>query len=38
MSEPSIVLIGIVGTGAMGQGIAQLAACAGLSVLLYDSR
>ncbi|EJY62580.1 3-hydroxy-acyl-CoA dehydrogenase, partial [Pseudomonas aeruginosa CIG1] len=38
MSEPPIVLIGIVGTGAMGQGIAQLAACAGLSVLLYDSR
>ena len=38
MSEPPIVLIGIVGTGAMGQGIARLAACAGLSVLLYDSR
>ena len=33
MSEPPIVLIGIVGTGAMGQGIARLAACAGLSVL-----
>ncbi len=38
MSEPPIVLIGIVGTGAMGQGIAQLAACAGLLALLYDSR
>ncbi|CAD5109153.1 3-hydroxyacyl-CoA dehydrogenase [Zestomonas carbonaria] len=30
--------IGVVGTGAMGQGIAQVAACAGLDVYLFDSR
>ncbi|MBG7005091.1 3-hydroxyacyl-CoA dehydrogenase [Pseudomonas aeruginosa] len=38
MNEQPLTRIGIVGTGAMGQGIAQLAACAGLSVLLFDSR
>lgn len=30
--------LGIVGTGVMGQGIAQIAAQAGLKVLLYDSK
>lgn len=30
--------IGIVGTGAMGRGIAQIAAQAGLTVLLFDTR
>jgi len=30
--------IGIVGTGAMGRGIAQIAAAAGFPVLLFDSR
>ncbi|MGF6774606.1 3-hydroxybutyryl-CoA dehydrogenase [Paraburkholderia sp. GAS199] len=33
----SIETIGIVGTGAMGRGIAQIAALAGLKVRLYDS-
>src|ERR1700759_3273293 len=33
----SIETIGIVGTGAMGRGIAQIAALAGLSVCLYDT-
>src|SRR5436305_1286595 len=33
----SIETIGIVGTGAMGRGIAQIAALAGLSVRLYDA-
>ena len=28
--------LGIVGTGAMGRGIAQLAAQAGLNVMLFD--
>jgi 3-hydroxybutyryl-CoA dehydrogenase len=32
-----IETIGIVGTGAMGRGIAQIAALAGLTVRLYDS-
>ena len=30
--------IGIVGTGVMGRGIAQIAAQAGIHVVLYDSR
>lgn len=34
--SPSLVL-GIVGTGAMGRGIAQIAAQAGIQVLLYDA-
>lgn len=33
----SIETIGIVGTGAMGRGIAQIAALAGLAVRLYDA-
>jgi 3-hydroxybutyryl-CoA dehydrogenase len=33
----SIATIGIVGTGAMGRGIAQIAALAGLTVRLYDT-
>ncbi|MFM0335873.1 3-hydroxyacyl-CoA dehydrogenase [Paraburkholderia fungorum] len=33
----SIEIIGIVGTGAMGRGIAQIAALAGLTVRLYDT-
>ncbi|MFL6683420.1 3-hydroxyacyl-CoA dehydrogenase NAD-binding domain-containing protein, partial [Paraburkholderia graminis] len=33
----SIETIGIVGSGAMGRGIAQIAALAGLSVRLYDT-
>lgn len=33
----SIATVGIVGTGAMGRGIAQIAAQAGLRVLLYDA-
>src|SRR6201996_842118 len=33
----SIETIGIVGAGAMGRGIAQIAALAGLSVRLYDT-
>ncbi len=32
-----IETIGIVGTGAMGRGIAQIAALAGLDVCLYDT-
>ncbi|SFD65834.1 3-hydroxyacyl-CoA dehydrogenase [Paracidovorax konjaci] len=31
-------IVGIIGTGAMGQGIAQMAAQAGSQVLLFDSR
>ncbi|MCO6056008.1 3-hydroxyacyl-CoA dehydrogenase [Pseudomonas sp. MOB-449] len=38
MSNASIQRIGIVGTGAMGRGIAQVAAVAGLSVSLFDAR
>ena len=30
-------LVGIVGTGAMGRGIAQIAAQAGSQVLLFDT-
>ncbi len=32
------LVLGIVGAGAMGRGIAQIAALAGVRVLLYDSR
>lgn len=35
-SEPSRTKIGVVGAGAMGRGIAQVAATAGHSVVLYD--
>jgi len=43
MSQPTttprpIATIGIVGTGAMGRGIAQIAAQAGLNVKLHDTR
>lgn len=31
-------IVGIVGAGAMGRGIAQVAVLGGLSVLLYDNR
>ncbi|MCC6609163.1 MAG: 3-hydroxyacyl-CoA dehydrogenase [Burkholderiales bacterium] len=37
MNRPDLVL-GIVGTGVMGRGIAQIAAQAGIDVRLYDSR
>lgn len=36
MSQPTIQTLGIVGTGAMGRGIAQIAAQAGLTVNLFD--
>ncbi|HFK1953179.1 TPA: 3-hydroxyacyl-CoA dehydrogenase NAD-binding domain-containing protein, partial [Pseudomonas aeruginosa] len=35
---PDIRCIAVVGTGAMGTGIAQIAAQAGLTVWLFDSR
>ncbi|BCF89119.1 3-hydroxyacyl-CoA dehydrogenase [Paraburkholderia largidicola] len=35
--QTSIETVGIVGTGAMGRGIAQIAALAGLKVRLYDA-
>ena len=35
--EPTFKHIGIIGTGAMGRGIAQIAAQAGCQVLLFDS-
>jgi 3-hydroxybutyryl-CoA dehydrogenase len=35
--RPDIQTVGIVGTGAMGRGIAQIAAQAGLTVNLYDA-
>lgn len=35
---PSFHTLGIVGTGAMGRGIAQIAAQAGLTVMLHDLR
>ncbi|MDO8787622.1 MAG: 3-hydroxyacyl-CoA dehydrogenase [Sulfuritalea sp.] len=35
--QSSSLCIGIVGTGAMGRGIAQIAAQAGIRVLLYDA-
>lgn len=34
----SIDCMGVVGTGVMGSGIAQIAAQAGLSVILFDAR
>jgi len=34
----TIDIIGLVGTGAMGRGIAQIAAQAGIQVLLFDAR
>ena len=36
MNTPSFHTVGIVGTGAMGRGIAQIAAQAGSTVLLFD--
>jgi 3-hydroxybutyryl-CoA dehydrogenase len=36
IQSPSLC-IGIVGTGAMGRGIAQIAAQAGIRVLLFDA-
>src|SRR5213595_2284052 len=36
-STARIETMGVVGTGAMGRGIAQIAACAGLAVNLFDS-
>ncbi|OEC45281.1 3-hydroxyacyl-CoA dehydrogenase [Pseudomonas sp. 1D4] len=38
MNGNEITCLGVVGCGAMGQGIAQLAACAGLQVRLHDMR
>lgn len=38
MSTPAIQTLGIAGTGAMGRGIAQIAAQAGLEVRLYDAK
>jgi 3-hydroxybutyryl-CoA dehydrogenase len=35
--KPTFNLIGIIGTGAMGRGIAQIAAQAGSNVLLFDT-
>ena len=37
VSRPDLV-VGVIGTGAMGRGIAQLFASAGQQVWLYDSR
>jgi 3-hydroxybutyryl-CoA dehydrogenase len=36
-SDSNVDAIGIVGTGAMGRGIAQIAALAGVTVYLYDT-
>ncbi len=36
--ESAMQTIGVVGAGAMGRGIAQVAAAAGLDVLLFDAR
>ena len=36
-NRPDLV-VGVVGTGAMGRGIAQIAAAAGLPVHLHDAR
>ncbi len=38
MTTPRFSTVGIVGTGAMGRGIAQIAAQAGSTVLLYDTQ
>ena len=32
------LLVGVIGTGAMGRGIAQVAAAGGMNVLMTDSR
>ena len=37
-TTPRFQTIGIVGTGAMGRGIAQIAAQAGSTVLLFDTQ
>ena len=38
MNTPRFHTVGIVGTGAMGRGIAQIAAQAGSTVLLFDTQ
>ncbi|WP_423456438.1 3-hydroxyacyl-CoA dehydrogenase [Ottowia sp. VDI28] len=38
MTTPRFSTVGIVGTGAMGRGIAQIAAQSGSTVLLYDTQ
>lgn len=38
METPEFTTVGIVGTGAMGRGIAQIAAQAGSTVLLFDTQ
>ncbi len=38
MTPPTFSTVGIVGTGAMGRGIAQIAAQAGSTVLLFDTQ
>ncbi|MFT4193450.1 3-hydroxyacyl-CoA dehydrogenase [Ottowia sp.] len=38
MTSPRFSTVGIVGTGAMGRGIAQIAAQAGSAVLLFDTQ
>lgn len=38
MNTPSFHTVGIVGTGAMGRGIAEIAAQAGSTVLLFDTQ
>ena len=38
METPQFTTVGIVGTGAMGRGIAQIAAQAGSTVLLFDTQ
>jgi 3-hydroxybutyryl-CoA dehydrogenase len=35
---PAFTRVGVVGTGAMGAGIAQIAAQAGATVLLFDAK
>ena len=37
-TSPAFSQVGLIGTGAMGQGIAQLSAQAGAKVLLLDTR
>ena len=38
MTPPTFSTVGIVGTGAMGRGIAQIAAQAGSTVVLFDTQ
>ena len=38
MNSPRFKTVGIVGTGAMGRGIAQIAAQASSTVLLFDTQ